>query len=378
MTNQDRPTAVDLFCGVGGMSLGFVQAGFNVVSGVDYNETALDSFRSNFPFINACNIDLSITRADTIRRLLGPAAAEIDVVFGGPPCQGFSLLGRRQRDDERNSLLMHFARIVSYLKPSYFVMENVEGILIGDAAHLLEHFCRRIRQAGYRLVEPVKALNAEDFGVPQRRRRVFMIGYRRGEPAARYPESCFLSSGHDSLCRTTVGEAISDLPEVDDLSELLQSDRYFGRLGTPSHYAEILRGEVEEIGVESLGRSVNGDGLGGCQRTQHTTGVRERFAGLRQGQVDKPSRSVRLRMNGVAPTLRAGTGPQHGSHTALRPIHPTSPRYITVREAARLHSFPDWFEFHPTKWHALMQIGNSVPPRLARYVAQELKRCLET
>jgi DNA (cytosine-5)-methyltransferase 1 len=149
-------------------------------------------------------------------------------------------------------------------------------------------------------------------------------------------------------------------------------------LGKASAYAKVLRCEVPDPHDKSHHRSRNGNGLSGCSRTVHTAKTITRFRNTKQGCSEQVSRFFRLAKDGLAPTLRAGTGPEQGSFMAPRPIHPFQDRCITVREAARLHSFPDWFHFHPTKWHAFRQIGNSVPPRLARAVARSVLRALDT
>jgi DNA (cytosine-5)-methyltransferase 1 len=165
-----------------------------------------------------------------------------------------------------------------------------------------------------------------------------------------------------------VWDAIGDLPEVEDIDALLKSDVYVGPLGRPSAYAARLR-------TSSNGAPGRTFKLSGCQRTVHKPAVRRRFDRTSQGALEQRSRSYRLSADGVSFTLRAGTGPESPGHfTAARHIHPESPRYITVRESARLHSYPDGFQFSTAKWHALRQIGNSVPPLLAAAVAREILR----
>lgn len=378
MTRSFTPTALDLFCGVGGMSLGFMQAGFNVIAAVDYDSLAIDSYASNFPGVRVLRADLSRIRCDVLGRHLDLKRGSLDVVFGGPPCQGFSLIGKRDENDHRNSMLRHFARIVNYFQPRYFVVENVSGILYGHSRSILVDFCKRVQSGGYSLVDPIRSLDATDFAVPQRRHRVFVIGYRSGEVAPSYPNKSPMIDQNRNEFFPTVADAIGDLPEVNQYDYLIDSDRFKDRLGAPSHYARIMRGEILDVGMRKVVPVRKHEGLGGCARTIHTARTTQRFSELSQGEVDRTSRATRLRADGVAPTLRAGTRRDHGSYTALRPIHPFTARYITVRESARLHAFPDSFEFHPTKWHALMQIGNSVPPRFARCVAAQILEAISS
>jgi len=369
-----RPIAVDLFCGAGGMSLGFEQAGFQVVAAVDNDPINVAVHQKNFPDCETLQSDLARLSGKGLRKLTKLRDSVIDVLFGGPPCQGFSLIGKRRPDDERNDLVLHFARLVRELGPRYFVMENVPGLLIGQARTLFDMFRAKIRKAGYEIAEPVQTLNAVDFGVPQRRLRVFVLGWQKGLRAPHYPRSAPLVDESGNVWSPNVQQAIGDLPEVSSLEELCQFDRYFGPLGSASYYALLLRGQAFDASNKGRQLAVNGEGLSGCMRTTHTRASMRRFDRTPQGSCEKISRCFRLARDGVAPTLRAGTGPHQGSFTAARPIHPTSARCITTREAARLHSFPDWFEFNSTKWHGFRQIGSSVPPRLGRAVAAAVLR----
>lgn len=240
---------------------------------------------------------------------------------------------------------------------------------MGDANEILESLLIRVESEGYSVVRPVKVFDAKDFGVPQTRRRVFVLGYKKGLPAPEYPVTNSLARSDFNSVLPTVWDAIGDLPNLEYIEELLHTDIYYGELGTPSHYASVLRGEKND--VEDLSRRrPEREGLTGLGRTIHTDKTRRRFAATAQGTRESVSRYYRLTKGGISTTLRAGTDRTGGSHTAPRPIHPVYPRCITVREAARLHSLPDWFRLHPTKWHGFRQIGNSVPPLLAREIAR--------
>jgi DNA (cytosine-5)-methyltransferase 1 len=220
---------------------------------------------------------------------------------------------------------------------------------------ILEKSLGRLRNGNYDWVLPLRILDAQDYGVPQRRRRVFVLGFRKGERPPQYPAP--------SKTKSTVWDAISDLRRVARRRTLLAADVFVGSLGTPSAYAKKLR-------VRSKGR------VSGCRLCRHDSVVVNRFRKTRPGKTERISRFARLDKGRVAPTIRAGTPRSHGSFTAARPIHPTQPRCITVREAARLQSFPDWFAFHPTQWHGFQQVGNAVPPHLAHAVACGVLRAL--
>lgn len=366
---KDRPIAIDLFCGVGGMSLGFEQAGFDVLAGFDNEQRHVDAYHSNFPNSKAINANLSVVSGDDIRAEADIGNCPIDVVFGGPPCQGFSYIGHRNSDDPRSELLLHFARLIGELTPSYFVVENVRGLLADWSAKCLEAFTEKAVAAGYSLTEP-SLLNAADFGVPQNRRRVFIIGARNGLSLPKIPEPLTTSNGNRGalLLRPVVRDAIGDLPNIDGYDELLFSDGIEWKSNPFSDYARYLRGEKKDPTDLSRKRRRQ-QRLTGCLRTAHTASTLRRFRKTEQGKSEPTSRLYRLNWDRLAPTIRAGTDSSHGSFMAARPIHPEHHRCISVREAARLHSFPDWFQFHPTKWHGFRQIGNSVPPLLARAVA---------
>lgn len=351
------PRAVDVFAGVGGMSLGFEMAGFDVVAAVDNNEINVQTYKSNFPDTHCFKADVSELTAADLRKE-AQIDDEIDVLFGGPPCQGFSVIGKRRSEDPRNELLIQFARLLKELSPKYFVVENVAGLLIGDARKTLDRFIRKSETAGYTIVNPLTILDAQGYGVPQQRRRLFVLGYRSELPAPKYPKG--------TTGRVTVWDAIGDLECIDEHADDLESNIYSGPIGKPSPYAATLRA--------TKGHSVRD--LSGCARSLHGPETIKRFSATTPGKREPVSKFDRLSKTSVALTLRAGTGPENGSFMAPRPIHPVHARCITVREAARLHSFPDSFQFDPTKWHGFRQVGNSVPPLLARVVAASIKRAL--
>jgi DNA (cytosine-5)-methyltransferase 1 len=214
-----------------------------------------------------------------------------------------------------------------------------------------------LRSSGYRWVSPIRVLDAAGYGVPQHRRRVIVLGYAKGECRPKYPR--------EKISRVTVRDAISDLLKVGRRRSATEAAVYKGRLGQPSPYAAKLR-----VGAKSPAK------LTGCLVCTHGEKVRRRFAKTRPGRTEPTSRFHRLALNSLAPTLRAGTGRSHGSFTAARPIHPTQARCITVREAARLQSFPDWFEFNATQWHGFRQVGSSVPPLFSKAMALSVYRAL--
>jgi len=377
MRQSNRPIAVDLFCGAGGLSLGFEEAGFAIAAAIDQDPIHVQTHQRNFPACQTFTCDVADLCGDEICEEAGILSEEIDVVIGGPPCQGFSMIGKRQKDDPRNLLLYEFARIVEELQPKYWVMENVEGLMMGTTRPMMFSFLRRLKRAGYAIVEPVQALDAKDYGVPQRRKRVFILGYKPSLPAPLYPRPGTDAHANNGIFCPTVWDAISDLHVLDDCDELLREDTYRGELGFGSEYSKTLRGEIDDPHDHSLKRGSIGKVLTGCRRSLHTKETVGRFRKTTPGSYEPISRFYRLTRDGMSNVLRAGTGRLYGAFTAPRPIHPVSPRCITVREAARLHSFPDWFSFDSTIWHGFRQVGNSVPPFLARAVGASVKKAID-
>jgi len=362
-----RPIGIDLFAGAGGLSLGFEQAGFDVPAAVEIDPIHCAVHEFNFPNSTAICASVVGLTGDAIRRRAGIGDRDIDVVFGGAPCQGFSLIGKRALDDPRNQLVFHYVRLVRELKPNYYVFENVKGLTVGPHQRFLRELIEAFQEVGYDVLLPYRVLNAADFCVPQDRRRLFLIGAKRGLPLPAYPTP---------TGRTTVAEAIDDLPDADCFRELLVSDSVAFDFDTVHPYARRLRGLESDPTDYSHPRSFDPNRLTSSLRTEHTEQSRRRFTQTMHGKVEPVSRFHKLAPYGLCNTLRAGTDSARGAFTSPRPIHYRFPRVITVREAARLHSYPDWFRFHATKWHGFREIGNSVPPLLGRAVAGEIMKAL--
>jgi DNA (cytosine-5)-methyltransferase 1 len=375
-----RPIGVDLFAGAGGMSLGFEQAGFNVAAAVEYDPIHCATHEFNFPDCAAICRSVADVDAAYIRRNSVVGDADVDVLFGGAPCQGFSMIGKRALDDPRNSLVYHFVRLVVELRAKYFVFENVRGLTIGEHKRFLEEIITEFRENGYCVLEDYRVLNAAHYGVPQDRKRLFLLGARHGYPLPKYPQATHAPSREAAdmfLDPTpTVWEALRDLPEADEYDELLDRDWVRARFDRPTEYSAKLRGLAADDRDRSTPREYDPTLLTSSLRTIHTDISKGRFAETRPGEVEPVSRFLKLDPKGICNTIRAGTASDRGAFTSPRPIHPYSPRCITVREAARLHSYPDWFRLHVTKWHGFRQIGNSVPPLLARAVATEVAEAL--
>ena len=299
---------------------------------------------------------------------------EVDALIGGPPCQGFSTGGKREQDDVRNSLLIEFVRLVEEVRPRTFCLENVAGLLESKFDVIRSEAFDRLIAAGYSLSGTDAPVNSLDFGVPQKRRRMIVLG-ALGDSCPARPTS--LSEV------VSVADAFEGLPRIEDYECLYGSD--VARLSeddlsrlrdVPGRYARELIGLDVAEGIFSRPRVWDWTTTSGGRRTRHQQATVDRFSETEPGSVEPKSRLYRLPKDGPARTLRAGTGAERGAHTSPRPIHPSEDRVITVREAARLHGYPDWFRFHTTNWHGHRQVGNSVPPPLARAAGRALVKFL--
>jgi DNA (cytosine-5)-methyltransferase 1 len=376
-----RPIGIDLFAGAGGLGLGFEQAGFDVVAAVEIDPIHCAIHEYNFPQCAMLPRSVAGLTGNEIRRQAGIGRQRVEVVFGGAPCQGFSMIGHRALDDPRNGLVRDFVRIVTELRASYFVFENVKGLTIGEHRGLLEELIEEFSHAGYRTCLPWRVLDTAEYGVPQHRERLILMGARKGFRLPDYPEAIFRAAdaGNPGLLRLgpSCRDALDDLPDAEQFEELNHSDEVptmgWGRPGRYAREMRCIGGESWHYGYERIwDRRL----LTSSLRTDHTAISRRRFEATSPGQVEPISRFFKLSAAGLSNTLRAGTDSSHGAFTSPRPVHYAYPRCITVREMARLHGFPDWFRFHKTKWHGARQIGNAVPPPLGRAIASQVMRAL--
>lgn len=355
------PTLIDLFSGCGGFSLGAELAGFRSLAAVDIEPTLQFGFKKNFPCTKVLQADVAQIKKADWPELVGRTRP--DGIIGGPPCQGFSRIGKRFKEDPRNTLVSHFYRHVDELSPKFFIMENVEGLLDECNRPVLEQAIERV-SGRYRILGPL-VVNAADYGAATNRKRVIVFGY---DPHECDPVSSeYLLSPHARTAN--VRDAIADLPSP--IKQVKDPDD-FGWASYPKHplrlsaYAETLREPPPvhlgwKYAVEQLQKGI----VSGLFETVHSDNVTARYAQTPCGTADKISKSYKLAWDGLCPTLRAGTGPEKGAFQAVRPLHPMEGRVITVREAARMQGFPDWFVFHPTKWHSFRMIGNSVSPTVS-------------
>lgn len=380
--SSNRPIGIDLFAGAGGMSLGFEQAGFDVAAAVEIDPIHCAAHKFNFPATVVIPQSVATLRGDDIRKAAGLEDREIDCVFGGPPCQGFSMIGQRVLDDPRNSLVMDFVRLVAELDAKTFVFENVKGLTVGKQREFLDELVEEFAARGYQVRLPWRVLDAACFGVPQHRQRLILFGAKKGVQLPDYPlATTNPANGKRNVPGLPNGpnckEAIGDLPDAERFETLMDTDAVkTSAFKTPAPYASEMRCMTNDAWHFGHVRNWNPALLTSSARTVHTDISKRRFSETEQGTVEPISRFFKLAPGGLSNTLRAGTDGARGAFTSPRPIHYDYDRCITVREMARLHGFPDWFRLHSTKWHGARQIGNAVPPPLARAVATNVVKAL--
>lgn len=349
-------TGISLFAGAGGLDLGFKLAGGETLTAIEMDKDACNTLASNFPYVDV--------RCDDVTKVSGDELPSADIVFGGPPCQAFSMIGKRSSGDTRRLLVWEFHRIIQEVRPRAFVMENVMGMTYGEVrANIFDPLVTSFKDLGYKI--SVWALNAAEHGTPQLRKRIFVVGAKSEIPE---PEK--------EAYMPTVRDALSWLPPME-----LSID---GCITAP-----ILGEPSSELG-RHLCYSAPIYRLHNCNLSSHSPSIVERYRSTSPGTIDGISRFPRLTYDpipesrhgwaklGVAPTLRAGTGSSRGTFTAAGLIHPRLSRKLTPRECACLSGFPGWYVFDRRISTSLRQIGNAVPPLLAKKVlAQVIKYGLE-
>lgn len=347
-----KPSVIDLFAGVGGMSLGFEMSGFEILIANEHDSSIADSYSYNHKDTEMIVGDITTLNLNDI---FGAYTGKIDVIIGGPPCQGFSQKGSRKTiDDSRNFLFKYYVSTVELVKPKYFVMENVPNLLTAEEGFFFREIETLFNELGYSLEHGV--LNASDFGVPQNRRRTIIIGKLGGTPP-KLPEI--------SSSKVTIWDAISDLAFLES-----------GEGADEQSYQKL-----PESDYQTLMRK-NATLLYNHKATKHSALALERLemipenAGKEVLPEEHLTKSIysgtwtRMQKEEISVTIttRFDT-PSSGKFT-----HPHLNRAITVREAARLQSFPDDFRFISNKGSQMKQVGNAVPPLLAAAVAEVIMK----
>lgn len=346
-------TVVDLFAGAGGLSLGFQRAGFRSLWAADSQEAAVETYR--------LNVD---ERAECVEIDLGTTFPLPTVIVGGPPCQGFSSAGMRLAGDNRNTLVSVFAQLVARVRPPAFVFENVEGILTTEKGHRIDDLLGPLVAGGYRV--HLRKVNAANYGVPQHRKRVLAIGGLGFDPTFPEPTRTAFGAPGATLAAThlplaeTVGGSIGTLPPPTAEAPGCPDGHYCGAIDGARREkmaalspGQTMRDLPEQFWHQSYRRRAH-------RRVRDGTPSERRGgppAGMRRLKEDEPSKAI--------------TGGAIGEF-----VHPSEDRFLTLRECARLQTFPDWFVFRGTKAERSLLIGNAVPPLLAEVVARGLAKDL--
>ena len=358
-------SVIDLFCGAGGLSEGFRQAGFHVLAGNDFFDAAGETFAATHPEAKFLPGPIQQYAADDFLKAAGLEAGELDVLVGGPPCQGFSVYNhQRGLQDERSSLYQEYLRIVAGLRPNWIVLENVTGMTSAGGGAAVKAILDGLEGLGYSV--EAKILRAEEYGVPQERRRIVFIGNRIGLPIE-FPSP---THGPGLLPFTTVEDAISDLPRLingggddgiaifaSEARSAFQSELRGGSNGVRNHAAAKLA----SVNLERLKHIPQGGSWRDIPVDLLPAGMK------RAKRSDHTKRYGRLSWTGMASTILTKCDPHWGAY-----FHPDQNRTVTVREAARLQSFPDFFQFKGSRTEQYVQVGNAVPPLLGRAIAQRI------
>lgn len=350
---------IDLFCGCGGLSEGFKLAGFNIVGGIDFNQKAIDTYKKNFENSIAICADLMTFNENDIHKTF-PDLSKVDVIIGGPPCQGFSSANRYQseQDDPRNKLFFEFVKFVDIAKPKVVLIENVRGIVTNNNGYAKDRIYEIFESRGYTVTH--KILDSSEYGVPQRRLRNFFVITKNCQ---KFDFDMVKKSNHV----VTVKEAISELYSFDDSNgEVILSNKpstqfqkYLRRKDNivfnhdVRYPAEKVQNRISFVPQGGNWKDVPPNLWPSDRKNRHSSAYK------------------RLDENDVSVTI--DTGNNHSNY-----FHPLYNRIPTVREAARLQSFPDDFIFLGNRSDQYRQVGNAVPPLLSKAIAKAIKELLDS
>lgn len=332
---------IDLFSGAGGLLRGFMNAGFSAAFSVEIWEPAIKTHKYNYPHVPVWSRDIRAIKDEELKDY----SDKIDVIIGGPPCQGFSTIGKRLVKDPRNELVFEFIRFVDVVRPKIFVMENVRGLLSANNGAIKDAIVEEFREKGYNVIH--KVVCAADYGVPQMRHRVIFIGVRNDLVILpSFPEVT-----HSPEIYETVGSCIMDL--------VGQENVFPNHI--PMNHNEIVRKRISCI---KEGEGIPDDGL----PKEVSQGSRSDY----KNNNIKNFSHVYRRLSRYKPATTMVPG-----HNAF-PLHPTENRSLTVREAARIQTFPDDVIFMGNRQEQCIQVGNAVPVKLAEELAKHVKKILES
>ena len=348
---MSKPLIVDLFCGCGGLSLGFEKAGYEIALAIDLWNDAVNTYNHNHK--NPVAVCKDIHELDNEMLTKMRLEKNIIGVIGGPPCQGYSTVGTRDVNDPRNHLYLEYCRVVEQLQPKFFVIENVKGLLTLNKGMFKDDIVNRFSKLGYNV--SYKLLTASDYGVPQSRQRVFFVGLK--EDVFEFP--------NEKDFKVSSADAISDLPSLDNL-DIHQETYSYSSNQELTDYQKLMRKDSKMIFNHNF--------------TNHTEQTKDVISMIKDGGKisDLPEEYWGIRkynkafqrMNSQLPSLTIDTG--HRNY-----FHYRENRVPSVRECARIQSFPDDFVILGSKTSQYKQVGNAVPPLLAQEIAIQMKKYLD-
>jgi DNA (cytosine-5)-methyltransferase 1 len=370
-----RHTAISLFCGAGGCSLGFQRAGYEILFASDIAKAAIDTYKANFPATSCIESDIRNLDFSQILLDLGLLVGELDMLIGGPPCQGFSTAGLRFWDDPRNSLLKQYIHALQTIRPKWFLMENVEGLLTADKGKYLHEAVTAFIKCGYQV--RVEKIYAQEYGVPQRRKRVIIIGNRLGidfklpEPTTEIHGRIFRHSD------ITLRHTLAGLPKPSAHS----GDRLEYTSQIETTWEKYLRGTASEV-VDHFVPNMTDLQLQRIEALKPGQTMKDLPTYLQHESFQK--RANRRVMDGT-PSENRGGAPSGlkrlffdepcltitGASTREF-IHPDENRPLTIREAARIQTFSDDFIFSGNTSQKIQQIGNAIPPLISYIFAKHI------
>lgn len=364
-----KHTAIDLFCGAGGLSAGLEMAGFEVLAGNDLFDAAGRTFSNTHPRAKFFPGPIESLSVDALMEATGLKPGDLTVLAGGPPCQAYSIYNhQRGMHDARASLFKEYLRIVDGLRPQWIVMENVTGIYSVANGKAVRTIKSEFAALGYNVKDAV--LKAEEFGVPQERRRVVFIGNRIGAPIE-HPEPTH-GPGR-SLHYNTIRDAIGDLPPINNGEDpgrvpYLNVEQSPFQRAMRANAATVSQHAAPKLGKANLERLPHIPPGGSWRDVPYNLLP----AGMKRAKrSDHTKRYGRMTWGGLSCTILTKCDIHWGAY-----IHPDQDRAISVREAARIQSFPDWFEFSGSRTDQYVQVGNAVPPLLGKSIGDQLMRLL--
>lgn len=352
-SNATKYKAISLFAGAGGCSLGFSKYGINILGAYDIWEEAVATYNHNFEGHKAQIKDLANCDFEEIRKSLGIKKGELDLIIGGPPCQGFSTLGKRQEDDPRNKLLLNYAKALDVISPRWFMMENVEGMLTTADGNFIVDAVDKMVSLGYTIC--IKKVYMHEYGIPQRRKRVIIIGNREGKDF-QFPKAQVKASGYRyKEGKYNLFDAIGDL-EGRDIPNI-------------NHIRNFEDG-IKRQRIEALKEGGTMKDL--PKELQHNSYAKRAARRVCDGT---PSEKRGGAPSGLKRLIYAEPSLTITGSCTSEFVHPTENRMLTIRECARIQTFPDDFVFVGTDAQQEQQIGNAIPPFFANIMAEQIFIC---